>query len=55
MPQYHKSILPRAKMGIFVRTKSVSPSEFKCDSNALIFSVIGHELSECYETSENNR
>ena len=36
-------------MGISVRTKFASPSEFKCDSNALIFNPIGHELSELHE------
>jgi hypothetical protein len=46
MPQYNKSILPRAKMGIFVCNNFVSPSEFECDPNTLIFSPIGHELSE---------
>ena len=46
MPQYHKSILPREKMGIFVCNNFASPSEFKCDPNALIFSPIRHELSE---------
>ena len=46
MPQYHKSILPRAKMGIFIRTKIPSPLEFDCDSNAPIPGPIGHELSE---------
>ena len=46
MPQYHKTILPRVKMDIFVHTKIASPSEFQCDSNALIFSPIGHGLSE---------
>ena len=49
MPQYHKSILPRVKMGIFVRNKFSSPSEFKCDSNALIFSSNGRILSEIHE------
>jgi len=33
-------------MDIFVHTKVASPSEFKCDSNELIFSPIGHELGE---------
>src|ERR1700683_1791434 len=47
--QYHKYILPRAKMHISIRTKIASPSEFKSDSNALIFSLIGHELSELHE------
>ena len=46
MPQYHKSILSREKMGIFVHTNFVSPSEFECDSNALMFSPIGHESSK---------
>ena len=46
MPQYHKSILPRAKMGIFICTKIASPSEFECDSHMLIFSPIGHELND---------
>ena len=50
MPQYHKSILPRAK--ISAHTKIGSPSEFKCDSNALIFSPIGRELSELREFYE---
>ena len=49
MPQYHKFILARAKMHIFVRTKAASSSEFKCKSNALILSLIGHELSELHE------
>ena len=41
MPQYNKSILPRAKMNTFARTKIASPLEFQCESNALIFSPIG--------------
>ena len=49
MPKYHKSILQRVKMGIFVHIKFVSPSESKCDSNALIFNPIGHELSELHK------
>jgi hypothetical protein len=49
MSQYHKSILPRAKMGILIRSKFASSSEFKSDSNALIFSLIGRELSELRE------
>jgi len=36
-------------MDIFVHTKVVSPLEFKCDSNELIFSLIGHELDELHE------
>ena len=36
-------------MDIFVHTKVASPSEFKCDSNELIFSPIGHELGELCE------
>jgi hypothetical protein len=35
-----------SKNGIFVRTKVVSPSKFECDFNTLIFTTIGHELSE---------
>ena len=46
MPQYHKSILSREKMGIFVHTNFASPSEFECDPNALILRPIGHKLSE---------
>ena len=46
MPQYHRSILLRSKMDIFIRAKFASHSEFKCNSNALIFTPIGHELSE---------
>src|ERR1700677_554366 len=46
MPEYHKSILLRAKMGVFIRTKAASPSEFECDSNALTLSPIGYELNE---------
>ena len=49
MPQYHKFILARAKMHISVRFKFVSASKFKCDSNALIFSLIGRELSALRE------
>ena len=49
MPQSHKSILPIEKIAIFVRNKFVSSLQFKCDSNALIFSPIGHELSELRE------
>ena len=49
MPQYHKFILARVKMHISVRSKFASASEFKCDSNALIFSLIGRELSEICE------
>ena len=52
MPQYHKSILPRAKMNIFAHNKAGSPSEFKCDSNALIFSLIRRELSELHKFYE---
>jgi hypothetical protein len=37
MPQYHRCILPRVKMGIFICTKVVSPFKFECDFNALIF------------------
>jgi hypothetical protein len=48
-PQYHKSILPRAEMGILIRSKFASSSEFQCDSNALIFCLIGRELSELRE------
>src|ERR1700733_9467645 len=44
MPQYHKSILPGEKMGIFIHTKFVSSSEFECNSNALIFSSNAHVL-----------
>ena len=33
-------------MDIFVCIKVALPSEFKCDSNELIFSPIGHELGE---------
>ena len=36
-------------MDIFVYTKFVSSSEFKSDSNALIFSLIERELSELCE------
>ena len=36
-------------MDIFVYTKFVSSSEFKFDSNALIFSLIECELSELCE------
>jgi len=36
-------------MNIFVHTKVASPSEFKCNSNELIFSPIGHELGELRE------
>src|ERR1700677_1801372 len=49
MPQYHKFILARVKMHISVRSKFALASEFKCDSNALIFSLIGRELSEICE------
>ena len=49
LPKYHKSILQRVKMGIFVRTKFASPLEFECDSNALIVNPIGHELSELHK------
>ena len=49
LPKYHKSILQRIKMGIFICTKFASPSEFECDSNALIFNPIGPELSELHE------
>ena len=49
MPQHHESIQPRAKMGIFVHTKFASSSEFKCDSNTLIFSLIGCQLSELHD------
>ena len=44
MPQYTKSILLRAKMNIFTCTKIALPSEFQCESKALIFTLIGHEL-----------
>ena len=36
-------------MDIFVHTRFASFSEFKSDSNALIFSLIGRELSELCE------
>jgi len=36
-------------MSIFVHTKVASPSEFKYDSNELIFSPIGRELDELRE------
>jgi hypothetical protein len=36
-------------MEIFIRGKFASSSEFECDSNALISSQIGHELSELRE------
>jgi hypothetical protein len=49
MQQYHKYILPRAKMDIFVRAKFASSSQCKRDSNAPIFSLIGHELHELRE------
>jgi hypothetical protein len=45
MPQYYKSILPREKMNLFTCNKVELPSEFKCESNMLISSQIGHELS----------
>jgi len=45
----HESIPPRAKMGIFVHTKFTPSSEFKRDSNALIFSLIGGQLSELHD------
>ena len=48
MPQYHKSILLRATIGIFVRTNFASPSEFECDPNVPIFSTIGFELSKLH-------
>ena len=49
MPHYHKSVLPRAKMYISIRTKFTSSLGFKCNSNALIFSLIGCQLSELHE------
>ena|ERR1700728_742336 len=49
MPQYHKFILARVKMHIFVCTKFASSSKFECNSNTLIFSLIRHELSELRE------
>ena len=49
MPKYHKSILQRVKLDIFVCIKFVSPSESECDSNAPIFNPIGHELTELHE------
>ena len=49
IPKYHKCILQRVKMGIFVHIKFMSPSEFECDSNTLIFNLIGHELSELHK------
>ena len=52
MPKYDKFILRRVKMGILFRTKFASPSECKCNSNALIFSLIGHESSELREFCE---
>ena len=50
--QYHKYILSRAKMNIFTHTKVEFPSEFKCDSNVLIFSQIRPESSELHEFYE---
>ena len=52
MPKHDKPILQSVKMGILLRAKFASPSEFKCDSNALIFSLIGHELSDLREFCE---
>ena len=52
MPKHDKPILQRVKMGILFRTKYASPLQFKCDSNAPIFSLIGHELSELREFCE---
>ena len=52
MPKYDKFILQRVKIGILFRTKFALPSEFKCDSNTLMFSLIGHELSELHEFCE---
>ena len=49
IPQYHKFILARVKMHIFVCTKFASSSKFECNSNTLIFSLIRHELSELHE------
>ena len=48
MPQYHKSILLRATMGLFIHTNFTSPSKFECDPNMPIFSPIGLELSELH-------
>jgi hypothetical protein len=39
-------VLPRANMRIFIWNKLASPAEFKCESNALIFNLIGQEMSE---------
>ena len=36
-------------MNIFVHTKVVSPLEFRCNSNELIFSPISRELDELCE------
>jgi len=36
-------------MNIFARAKCTSPSEFKCDQDALIFREIRHDLSEVCE------
>src|ERR1700720_4565561 len=42
-------LLSIAKMDIFICTKVALPSEFKCDSNELIFSPIGHNLGELHK------
>jgi hypothetical protein len=49
MPKYHKPILQRVKMGIFVHTMSALPSKFECNPNALIFDPVRHELSELHK------
>ena len=38
--QYHKYILLRATMGIFIHTSFVLPSEFKCDPNVPILAQL---------------
>jgi hypothetical protein len=49
MQKYHKYILPRTKIDIFVWAKFASSSQCKFDSNTPIFSLICHELHELRE------
>jgi len=42
------NISTKIQNGYFFRTKFASPSECKCDCDALIFNQIGHESSELH-------
>jgi hypothetical protein len=53
LTKYEVLILPRSNLGGFRPTKSAFPSEFRGDSNPLIFSSIRHELGELRVSYQN--